>query len=337
MKRFLPLAALVLLLCACSTGEKRVAVFLYDQADPFVASLSNEIESLWEGTIYRLDVYDGQKSQVVQNEQIEMMLRDPVDLAIINPVDRLGAYAIIRKFQEEDIPVIFFNREPLEKDLDQWDRCFYVGAKAEQGGQIQAEMIMDLFGGDPNHLNRFDRNGDGVLQGVIIRGEQSHQDSEIRTREVRKRLKEEGYAFELLTSLIANWRRKEAYEKMEEVLVLHEGRLEVIFSNNDEMAEGAIERMKERGFFTDDDGNGVVNRDDESWIPIVGIDGLPQAIRSINEGSLYGTVINDWESQARAIVDLAGTILSGREPDESSFELSGGKAIWTDYYPYLSE
>ncbi len=325
------------LLTQCVKGEKRVGIFLYNGEDPFVQGLNAEMLSQFDRTIYRPVVYDAQNSQVVQNEQIEGMLEDPVDLAIINPVDRLGAHAIIRKFRAENIPVIFFNRQPLERDLVLWDRCFYVGATAEQAGQMQARMIISLFGGDPKRLNRFDRNGDGIIQGVIIRGEQSHQDSEIRTREVRDTLSREGFSFELLTSVIANWNRKEAYDKMEEVLNLHGDILEVVFANNDEMALGAIERMGERGFFHDGNGNGRIDRTDPDWIPVVGIDGLSEAIEAIERGTLFGTVINDSTSQAGAIVDLAGAILSGRDPEETPDDLAGGKYVWTDYYPLRAE
>jgi len=331
------LVGFLLFLTQCSSGEKRVGIFLYNGEDPFVRGLNEEMLSQFNRTIYRPEVFDALNSQVVQNEQIEHMLENPVDLAIINPVDRLGAHAIIRKFRDENIPVIFFNRQPLERDLDLWDSCFYVGATAEQAGQMQARMIMHLFGDDPDRLNGYDRNGDGVIQGVIIRGEQSHQDSEIRTREVRDTLSRNGFSFELLTSVIANWNRKEAYDKMDEVLNLHGDILEVIFSNNDEMALGAIERLIEKGFFRDSNGNGRIDRQDGDWIPVVGIDGLPEAVRAIGAGTLYGTVINDSTSQAGAIVDLTGAILSGREPEDSPDDLEEGKYIWTDYYPLVSE
>ena len=331
------LSLAVILLAGCVPGEKRIGIFLYNGEDPFIAALYEEVAVQLEGTLYRMDVYDARNSQVVQNEQIEKMLQNPVDLAVINPVDRLGAHAVIRKFRDENIPVIFFNRQPLKRDMALWDRCFYVGATAEQAGKMQAELIINLFGNDPGELNRYDRNGDGQIQGVIIRGEQSHQDSEIRTREVRNTLNKGGFSFELLTSVIANWSRNEAYEKMDEVINLYGDSLEVVFSNNDEMALGAIERLSERGYFQDADSSGVIDQKDGDWIPVVGIDGLPEAVRAIEAGTLYGTVVNDEKFQARAIVSLAGTILSGRPPEECPFELTGGNSIWSDYYPYLSE
>ncbi len=324
-------------LSGCSSGAKRVAVFLYNGEDPFISSLYKELALQFSEIGCELSVYDAQNSQMVQNEQIETMLNDPVDLAIINPVDRLGAYTVIRTFRAKDIPLIYFNRQPLKKDMDLWDRCYYVGATAEQAGQLQAELAMKLFGGNPNELNRFDRNGDGMIQGVIIRGEQSHQDSEIRTREVRDTLAEKGFSFVMLTSVIANWSRSEAYEKMDEVINLYGDELEVIFANNDEMALGAIELMEDRAYFRDTDGNGRIDRQDADWIPVIGIDGLPEALRAIEEGTLYGTVINDEAAQARAIVDLAATVLTGRPAEDSSYLLQDGAYIWNSYSPYMSE
>jgi methyl-galactoside transport system substrate-binding protein len=276
--KLMGLSLFLVLLIGCVAGEKRVGIFLYNEEDPFINDLYQEVALLLEGTIYRLEMYDGQNSQVLQNEQIENMLQNPVDLAIINPVDRLATYAVIRKFREENLPVIFFNRQPLEEDLALWDRCFYVGATAEQAGQMQADLIINLFGNNPNELNRFDRNGDGIIQGVILRGEQSHQDSEIRTREVRDRLTNKGYSFEVLSSVIANWSREEAHEKIDDVLNLYGDKIDVVFSNNDAMALGAIDRMIERGYLADTDGNGKLDMRDNGWIPVVGIDGLPEAL-----------------------------------------------------------
>lgn len=337
MKHRLLILGLALFCLGCDTGEKRIAVFLYDQSDPFVEGINLSMKEQFKGTLYKQTTYDGHNSQVIQNEQLEQMLVHPVDLVILNPVDRLGAHAVIRKMKEENIPVIFFNREPLAEDLSLWEQCFYVGAKAEQSGQLQGKLIMKLFGEDPAALNRYDRNGDNKIQGVIIRGEQGHQDSEIRTSELSRTLTSAGFSFDLLTSTVANWKRKEAYDNMEEILVLHRDELEVVISNNDEMALGAIEQMRKQGLFGDQNGNGRVDRADEDWLPVVGIDGLPEALNSIEQGYLYGTVINDSEKQAQAIVNLSGMILAGQNLQEGSFTLSEGTYIWTDYYPYLWE
>ena len=105
----------------------------------------------------------------------------------------------------------------------------------------------------------------------------------------------------------------------------------LILSNNDAMALGAISRMRQMGFFKDNNENGKIDRDDESWIPVLGIDGLDQAVEQIREGYLYGTVVNDSESMARAINALADAVLHNRDLNTLPFPLENGRYIWIDY------
>ena len=67
---------------------------------------------------------------------------------------------------------------------------------------------------------------------------------------------------------------------------------------------------------------------------MVGIDGVPEAVEHIEEGYLYGTVINDSRKIARAVVDLAETVLSGGNPSDLNLSIEEGKYIWVDYRPY---
>jgi methyl-galactoside transport system substrate-binding protein len=309
-------------LIGCDSRKMKVGLLLYNQADPFVNAFAGQIQEEADESI-EIEVFDSHNSQIIQNEYIENMIRRKPDLIILNPVDRLGVYPIIRKLKDENIPVILFNREPLPKDMDLWEKAYYVGARAEQSGQMQAELIMGLFGGDPNHLNGYDLNGDNRIQTVILKGEQGHQDAEIRTSEVVRSFKGAGFDQDILVTEVANWRRDEAYEKMDKILEQYGDEVEVILSNNDAMALGAIDRMLE----------GKV----EHWIPVVGIDGLEEAVAQIHAGYLYGTVLNDSRAQAEAIVDLAKAILLGEDLSDLPFPLEDGKYIWIDYQSFTLE
>ena len=328
----LPLLILTacLILSSCGVPKKNVGLASYNSADPFIAAYIDRLRKLSRPS-FTLHERDGRNSQMVQNEQIEEMLRRELDLVIINPVDRLGVYPIIRVLKKMGTPVIFFNREPLREDLDLWEKCFYVGTRAEQAGELQARLVMELFGDDPGNLNRFDRNSDGRIQTVILKGEQGHQDAEIRTTVVINSFEERGFQLEVLTSEIADWNREEAYNRMELILNTHGDRMELILSNNDAMALGAIDRMRKDGWFKDDNGNGKVDREDSGWIPVVGIDGLSEAEEAIREGYLYGTVLNDSEEQARAIIELAAYLLGRGRYSRLSHPVEDDKYIWIDY------
>lgn len=336
----LALVAFPAALSSCGTRESPVSLFLYNEADPYIREFARQI--LAASPLDALPrKFDAGNSQLIQNEQIEGELsRRPASerpaLMMINPVDRLGAYALIQRLKDEDIPLVFFNREPLAEDMELWDKTFYVGARAEQSGQLQAQLVMELFGASPDALNEYDRNGDGVLQTIILKGEQGHQDAEIRTREVLRSFEDAGFCVEVLALEIANWNRDEAYGTMGTLLRDYRQRVELIVSNNDAMALGAISRMRQEGLYRDTNGNGRIDRNDAGWIPVVGIDGLREAEESIAEGYLYGTVKNDSQSMATAMVELAGVLLGTVDPATVSYTLVDGRYIWIDYRPFVS-
>ncbi len=319
---------------SCSENEPEVGLGIYNMNDPYIYTFVNQIEDN-SSEYFNLTLYNAQNSQMLQNEHIENMINLKSDLLIINPVDRLGVYPLIRSLKKEKIPVIFFNREPLLDDLMIWEKAYYVGARAEQSGRLQAELVMDLFGNDPGHLNKFDRNGDNRIQAVILKGEQGHQDAEIRTTEVVRAFQQKGFKLDILLIEVANWNRDQAYEKMDGILQEYGSRIETILSNNDAMALGAIRQMRRRGWFMDSNGNGRIDPDDNKWIPVAGIDGLDEAVVNIEEGYLYGTVINDSNEQAKAIVELARYLLGELEESELGYKIIDNKYIWIDYKVFL--
>lgn len=327
---------LLLLLSACGKNEETVGLFIYDEDDLFMKSLTEDLQNEADGRL-NLATFYSLNSQIIQNEQIENSIDSGSSLLIVNPVDRVGAHAVIRKLESEGIPVIFFNREPLKDDLLQWDMAWYVGARPEQSGRMQARLVMELFGENPFLLNKFDRNGDGRIQTVILKGEQGHQDAEIRTSTVLAAFQEQHYEIDLLATEVANWSRREAYDKMGELLDILVSPPELVLSNNDAMAIGAISVMRQNGIFKDTNDNGVVDKNDEQWIPVIGIDGVPDAVDQIRDGYLYGTVLNDSATMAKAIIALAEQIRSGVVHENFPYPITDGKYIWIDYKTFKLE
>ena len=126
-------------LAGCSSQEKngkanqkvlRIGVSSYDQYDTFVSELiscfqnyAKEKEKEWGITI-SLDIRYAQRSQMVQNGQMDDFIDDQVDIACINLVDRTDASGIIEKARKNQTPVIFFNRSgPLGRTLLCGSRC----------------------------------------------------------------------------------------------------------------------------------------------------------------------------------------------------------------------
>lgn len=108
---------------------------------------------------------------------------------------------------------------------------------------------------------RLDRNGDGVLQYVMLEGDPGHQDSMIRTETSVRTLTQAGIRTEKLASSIANWQRVQASTKMLLWIEKFGSRIEAVIANNDDMALGALDAY--------------ANTVDADLPAIVGIDGTP--------------------------------------------------------------
>ena len=141
----------VLVLSGCSgksdQTEKtlRVGVITYTQDDPFINGLTDELKAqlkAMENKERRIIVStkSGNDDQQEQNEKVEEMIDAGCDVLCINLVDRTAPSRIIRMARNEDIPVIFFNREPVREDLMQWEKLYYVGCDAEQSGIMQGAV-----------------------------------------------------------------------------------------------------------------------------------------------------------------------------------------------------
>ena len=93
----------------------------------------------------------------------------------------------------KDKPLVWYNRQPsnsstgeLDKDaLHYNDKTYYVGFDANQGAELQGQMIVDYI---KKHAAEIDKNGDGTIGYVLAIGDIGHNDSIARTRGVRKAL-----------------------------------------------------------------------------------------------------------------------------------------------------
>ena len=105
----------------------------------------------------------------------------------------LGCVANADEVANADKPVVWFNRQPSnsttgELDMDALsfnDKTYDVGFDANQGAELQGQMIADYI---TAHADTIDRNGDGVIGYVLAIGDVGHNDSVARTRGVRKAL-----------------------------------------------------------------------------------------------------------------------------------------------------
>ncbi len=286
-----------------------IGVACYDQKDTYLGELldafKEECSSLeTEEYGISMTIMDAANSQRTQDDQVKEMINDGCNVLCVNLADRTDPSEIIDAAREKDIPIIFFNREPVEEDLMQWDKLYYVGAKAKQSGEMQGELAAELI----KENSRIDRNNDGKIQYVILEGEVGHQDAIIRTESVAESMKANGVQLEKLSYQIANWNRAQAQNRMTQLVGQYKTEIELVIANNDAMALGAIDAYEKLGYT-------------ESNIPVfLGIDGTDEGLEAVEESKIAATVYNDKEGQAKAMADLAFAVVTGEGMEDIAFE-----------------
>ncbi len=300
---------------AAASGTPKIGVAIYKFDDTFMSYVRNAIDANATGKA-TIEMVDSQNAQPTQNDQVDAFLSKKAKVIAINPVDRTAAAAIIDKAKARSTPVVFFNREPLPEDMKKWDKVYYVGAKAEQSGSMQGEIVVDYFKANP----KADKNGDGVIQYIMLKGEPGHQDAELRTEYSIKAITAAGMKVEKLAEDTAYWDRPKAVEKMKAFWAKFGDRIEVVLCNNDDMALGAIEALRQEGFF-----------DGTKYLPVVGVDATAPALQALEQGTLLGTVLNDAKNQGKATFDIAFALATGADPAAAGWTLSDGKYVWVPY------
>ncbi|MCP8970036.1 galactose/glucose ABC transporter substrate-binding protein MglB [Ectobacillus ponti] len=289
-----------------------VGATIYKFDDNFMSYVRRAMETSAKDKA-NLMLNDSQNDQAKQIEQVDTLIAKGAKVLAINLVDPKAAQTIIDKAKPKNIPVIFFNKEPDASVLKGYDKAYYVGTKSSEAGVIQGEMIAKLW--EANKAT-WDKNKDGKLQYVLLKGEPGHPDAEARTKFVVNTVKEKGIQVEELAMDTAMWDATKATEKMDAWLSKYNDKIEFVIANNDGMALGAIASLDKAG----------------KSVPVVGVDAIPEALQMIEKGKMVGTVLNDAKNQGKATVDLSVNAANGKDVlDGTQWKLDDSKAVRVPY------
>jgi methyl-galactoside transport system substrate-binding protein len=324
------LAFVALALVSCGPGKPakpNIGATIYKFDDTFMSYVRNEIEAGAAAVGKEkldLSVQDGQGDQAKQNDVIDLFLTQGATALALNMVEPASANVVIGKASAKKVPVVFFNREPDAAEMAKYPAAYYVGAKAQESGTMEGQIVVDYWKAHPEA----DKNKDKKLQYVMLLGDPANTDAKYRTEFSIKAVEAAGITTEALAQDTAMWQRGEAQNKMQAWLAKFGDKIEVVFANNDDMALGAIEALKAAGYFTG-----------KKYIPVVGVDATPPALDALKQGTLLGTVLNDAKNQGKATCELAYSLAQGLPAATSVGALANadgtvdpkGHYIWVPY------
>lgn len=248
-----------------------VGCTLQNMSEEFMTMLKGAMEiQLKEYDNVKLIVNDGEGRPDKQASQLDSFAAQKVNAVIISPVDAGALAPAVKSVVDAGIPVIACSTD-VEGDMGQ----VWVGSENENGGEIEAQFIVDRLGGKGNIA---------ILRGPL--GAFAEQGRFAGYEKVLRKYPDIKVVFDQT----ANWQREQAMSMVENLLTSG-NTINAILCQNDGMALGALEAVKAAG------------KKDEIVIAV--IDAIKDALDSIKAGELDATCFQDAIGQGKGALDMA--------------------------------
>ncbi len=253
---------------------------------PFFVHMMKELEAEAEVLGVETIQSDGQNSTPKQTADVETAIIQGVDGIVISPIEVDAMAPALQQAVENGIPVVTIDRrvDGVEGILA------HVGADNVLGGEAQGRFIMEKF-------------PDGATI-VNLQGQPAASPAIDRNAGVHNVLDQHSDKYPFIAEQTAFFARDKGLSVTESILAGLDAPPDVIVAANDDMALGALEAVSALGL--------------RDQITIIGFDALPEALASVRDGGLAGTVEQFPGGQSRkAMQVMVNYLQEGAAPEDS--------------------
>lgn len=268
-------------------GEKvKLGLSWFNMTDEHLAKIYTEMENAVKdqglGDKVELILLDANMDAVKQNEQINNLISQSVDAIIMIPFDREQQVPAVQAAANAGIPMIELCASTTAEDI----RTSYVGSEDIASGRMLMEYLAEQAGGKGNIM---------MIHGPA--GQNAEVMRHTGAQEVLKNYPE----MKVVVEKIADWDRAKAMSAMENILQT-DMNVQIVFAEDDGMALGALEAIEGSG---------------KEGIIVGGIDGIPDALNAVKEGSLACTVYQNAKEQAIKALEVALKAANGEQVEKT--------------------
>ena len=321
--------------------DGEVSIFWYTFGDTYLSSVRSAMNAAWDAAGIKYHDYDANNSQTTQTEQIETAITKGAAVLVVNIVDASSddaTQAIVDMAQAANIPLVFFNRSVSEEIVSAYDQAAYVGTDYTQAGHMQGEMIGNYV---LENYETLDLNGDGQISYVMFKGQEGNMEADARTQygveDADKVLTEAGKPAlvfyddanpsKYLLDANGAWSAEQGQNLMQTLLSKYSedngNMVELVIANNDDMGLGAISALQNAGY----------NKEGGKYIPVFGVDATDAAKEAIAAGSMTGTIKQDAEGMANAVVAISQNLATGADKFDT-IDAANVVGTWRVNIPY---
>ncbi|NSB14303.1 galactose ABC transporter substrate-binding protein [Clostridium beijerinckii] len=289
--------------------QLKVAVFINNFEDLFLYEVKKNLEDIQienSGKV-QFTFFDAKENQSIQNESIENALNQDFNLFVIRPVSKSlnDIEGTFNKIQQKNVPlIILYEKTPSIVNLlrPYRNRSIILNTDLAQSGILEGKILANAWNANKEVL---DKNKDDIMQYILIKGPSDSNITALRNKYSIQAINESGIKTQEISSVTCDFLEECAITSVESLFLNYSNKIEAIIANSDSMAIGAVKGLQKYGY----------NKGDPSkYIPVVGVDALPEAQELIAKGFMTGTVKQDPREHANAIYSIGMNLVSGAPP-----------------------
>jgi ribose transport system substrate-binding protein len=246
--------------CKGADGKYVIGMSQANVAEPYRQRMDDDIRAAARAVPqFEVRFADAQQDNARQVSDVENFVTQQIDLLIISPNEAKPLTAVVKSAYDKGIPVLVLDRKVEGDAYTEW-----IGADNKDIGRQAGRYVAD----------KLLPNGGKVAE---IRGLAGSTPAQERGDGFDEAVK--GKNIDVVVTQDGDWLRDKGQEKADAILKSHP-EVQVIYAQNDPMAEGAYLAAKAAG--------------KENSLKFIGIDGLPipsGGIKAVEAGRLSATFI----------------------------------------------
>lgn len=296
MKKFLSMALITVIIICLFTGctqktntsrftrKIKIGVCLANFNNKYgsylLDKMKNYSKSLNDAEVVFVDAKLNSNTQL---SQVENFISQRVDAIVVNPVYIDATKPITDKAKAANIPIISF-MIPFE---NQNDAACFIAPDSKQAGILEMEYLAKKV------------NFEGNV--AIIMGPMEDYAQKLRTEAYHEVIAKYPH-MKIVAEQIADWDRSRGMALMESWLEAGK-EIDLVASNNDEMAIGALKAIEAAGKLGE--------------IIVGGMDATPDALEYLKSGKLSGTLFQDATKLGQCSIDTAIKLAKGENVEKT--------------------
>lgn len=248
----------------------------------FTETLINDIKAYKDINYTNITFIELSTSEdiIKQQSQIETLVMQGIDGIMLQIANTAIASSIDSYVKANNIPTLYYNIKPTTLRDGTYS---YVGMNEKSVGYIQVQEVLKVR----------DRGN-----AVILLGDPNNEATLLRTSSIMESVS--NTQIKILATAQGNWYDNIAESLMEKWISLNND-IDIVFSNNDDMAVGSIRAIEKAGKNL---GTNI------GEIMVLGVDATANGIQYIKDGKMYATVKQDSKLEAKIIVDSIVDMIS---------------------------